>query len=175
MNKKDFNNISMNGRLAYQLMCVERYLLTKYPKNDFTKLMQLLWQVTNGMYWDSFSDYVMDLEPSNLFEFDSYEEQEWLRLSKEEYDELIPCMNGLDNIVDDLFETLKEQTFVYAYTVVPKNTKESIDIIFDTIDFLKQEEIDLPDIKLVEFSTIDQRNGWGDHFDGTKLSIILNK
>ena len=35
--------------------------------------------------------------------------------------------------------------------------------------------IELPDIKLVEFSTIDQRNGWGDHFDGTKLSIILNK
>lgn len=175
MNKKDFNNISMNGRLAYQLMCVERYLLTKYPKNDFTKLMQLLWQVTNGMYWDSFSDYVIDLEPSNLFEFDTYEEQEWLRLSKEEYDELIPCMNGLDNIVDDLFETLKEQTFVYAYTVVPKNTKESIDIVFDTIDFLKQDGIELPDIKLVEFSTIDQRNGWGDHFDGTKLSIILNK
>ena len=107
MNKKDFNNISMNGRLAYQLMCVERYLLTKYPKNDFTKLMQLLWQVTNGMYWDSFSDYVIDLEPSNLFEFDTYEEQEWLRLSKEEYDELIPCMNGLDNIVDDFFKCLK--------------------------------------------------------------------
>ena len=175
MNKKDYNNISMNGRLAYQLMCVERYLLTKYPKNDFTKLMQLLWQVTNGMYWDSFSDYVIDLEPSNLFEFDTYEEQEWLRLSKEEYDELIPCMKGLDNIVDDLFETLKEQTFVYAYTVVPENTKESIDIVFDTIDFLKQDGIELPDIKLVEFSTIDQRNGWGDHFDGTKLSIILNK
>lgn len=175
MNKKDFNNISMNGRLAYQLMCVEKYLLAKYQNNDFTKVMQLLWQVTNGMYWDTFSDYVMDLEPSNLFEYDTYEEQEWLRLSEEEYNELKDDMMGLGSEVDDLFETLKEQTFVYAYTVVPENTKESIDIIFDTIEFLKQEKIELPDIKLVEFSTIDQRNGWGDHFDGTKLSIILNK
>lgn len=174
MNKKDFKNISMNGRLAYQLMCVERYLVSKYPNKDFTKLMELLWQVTNGMYWDTFSDYVMDLEPSTLFEFNTYEEQEWLRLSKEEYKELTPCMKGLDNVVDDLFETLKEQTFVYAYTEVPKNTKESIDIVFDTIKFLKQEKIKLPDVKLVEFSTIDQQDGWGNSFDGTKLSIILN-
>ncbi len=173
MNKKDFKNISMNGRLAYQLMCTESYLITKYPNKDFTELFKLFWQVTNGMYWDTFSDYVMDLEPSNMFEFKTYEEQQWLRLSKEEYDLLKPCIEGLDNGIDDLFETLKEQTFVYAYSVVPKNTKESIDIVFDTIKFLEKEHIPLPDIKKVEFSTIDQRDGWGDSFDGTKLSIVL--
>jgi len=175
MNKKDFNNISMNGRLAYQLMCVERYLLAKYPNKDFSKLMKLFWQVTNGMYWDTFSDYVMDLEPSNFFEYDTYEEQDWLRLSKSEYDELVFCMRDLNSEIDKLFETLKDQTFVYSYTVIPKDTKESINIIFDTIDILKKEKIDLPDIKYVNFSTIDQRNGWGNYFDGTKLSIILNK
>ena len=175
MNKKDFNNISMNGRLAYQLMCVERYLLKKYPNNDFRPIFELFWQATNGMFWDTFSDYVMDLEPSNMLEFNTYEEQEWLRLSKDEYDKLLPCIKGLGTDIDDLFETLKDQTFIYAYTVVPKNTSESINIIFDTIEFLKNENIDLPDIKQVEFSTIDQRNGWGNHFDGTKLSIILNK
>ena len=65
MNKKDFENISMNGRLAYQLMCVERYLVSKYPNKDFTKLMELLWQVTNGMYWDTFSGYLIEFNKLN--------------------------------------------------------------------------------------------------------------
>ena len=175
MNKKDFENISMNGRLAYQLMCVERYLVSKYPNKDFTKLMELLWQVTNGMYWDTFSGYLIEFNKSCFFEFDTYEEQEWLYVTKEQYELFKNLISELDDNDESILETLKDQAEVYAYTVVPKNTKESIDIVFDTIKFLKQEKIKLPVIKLVEFSTIDQRNGWGDHFDGTKLSIILNK
>ena len=175
MNKKDFNNISMNGRLAYQLMCVERYLLKKYPDIDFKPIFEIFWQVTNGMYWDTFSEYVIDFEPNKFLEFEKFEDQGWCVITKDLYDTVKPIISKLGDDVDDLFETLKDQTFVYAYTVVPKNTSESIDIIFDAIEFLKKENIELPDIKQVEFSTIDQRNGWGNHFDGTKLSIILNK
>jgi hypothetical protein len=173
--KKDFKNISMNGRLAYQLMCVERYLLHQYPTLDFKPMFEILWQVTNGMYWDTFSDYIIDMEPQYFLECKTYEEQEWLTLTKKEYDTLYPIISKLGSDVDDLFETLKDQTFVYAYTIVPKNTHESIDIIFETISFLLKYHIPLPDIKLISFSTIDQRHSWGNHFDGTKFSIILNK
>ena len=175
MNKKDFKNISMVGRLAYQLMCAERYFTYKYPNEDFTELFKLLWPVTNGMYFDTFSGYIVEIEPSCMLEFDSYEEQEWMYLTKEQYDIFKPLIQKFDQEDEDFMETLKDQAEVYAYTVVPKDTSESIDIVFDTIKFLKKHKIPLPDIKLVEFSTIDQRRGWGDHFDGTKLSIILNK
>ena len=175
MNKKDFKNISMVGRLAYQLMCAERYFTYKYPNEDFTELFKLLWPVTNGMYFDTFSGYIVEIEPSCMLEFDSYEEQEWMYLTKEQYDIFKPLIQKFDQEDEDFLETLKDQIDVYAYSVVPKDTSESIDIVFDTIKFLKRHNILLPDIKLVEFSTIDQRRGWGDHFDGTKLSIILNK
>lgn len=175
MNKKDFKNISMNGRLAYQLMCVEKYFLYKYPQKDFTELFQLLWKATNGMYWDTFSGYLIELDKSCFLEFDTYEEQEWMYISKEQYNSFVELIKSFDENDQKILETLKDQAEVYAYTVVPENTSESIDILFNTIQFLKNEKIKLPDIKLVEFSSIDQRNGWGDHFDGTKLSIILNK
>jgi hypothetical protein len=115
------------------------------------------------------------MEPQYFLECKTYEEQEWLTLTKKEYDTLYPIISKLGSDVDDLFETLKDQTFVYAYTIVPKNTHESIDIIFETISLLLKYHIPLPDINLISFSTIDQRNGWGNHFDGTKFSIILNK
>ena len=175
MNKKDFKNISMAGRLAYRLICAEKYFTYKYPNEDFTELFKLLWPATNGMYWDTFSIYLIELDKSCLLEFDSYEEQEWMYLTKEQYDTFKPLIQKFDQEDEDFLETLKEQTEVYAYTVVPKDTSESIDIVFDTIKFLKRHKIPLPDIKLVDFSTIDQRRGWGDLFDGTKLSIILNK
>jgi hypothetical protein len=173
--KKDFKNISMNGRLAYQLMCVERYLLHQYPTLDFKPMFEILWQVTNGMYWDTFSDYVIDMEPHKFLRFKEFVVDGWLIMTKELYEQLYPTISQLSSDVDDLFETLKDQTFVYAYTIVPKNTHESIDIIFETISFLLKYHIPLPDINLISFSTIDQFNGWGDNFDGTKFSIILNK
>jgi hypothetical protein len=173
--KKDFKNISMNGRLAYQLMCAERFFTTKYPEKDFKELFSLLWQVTNGMYWDTFSGYLIELEKSNFFEFETYEEQSWLYVTKEQYDLFKKLIQEFDDEDEKLLETLKDQTEVYCYTIVPKNTHESIDIIFETISLLLKYHIPLPDINLISFSTIDQRHSWGNHFDGTKFSIILNK
>ena len=33
-----FNTISMNGRMAYVIMCVEKYLKSIYPNKDWTLL-----------------------------------------------------------------------------------------------------------------------------------------
>ena len=65
---------------------------------------------------------------------------------------------------DLLIVRLSARAFSYALDI---HENGSIDIIFDTIEILIQNNIELPDIKLVEFSTINQFNGWGDPFDGT--------
>lgn len=173
MRKKDFYNISMAGRLAYQLMCLERYLLTKYPDNNFQELMKLLWPATNGMFWDKFVGYVIELSPSYFMEFDSYEKQIWHDVSKELYDKMKPTISTLGSDIDELFELLKDQAYVFEGTGVQKPGIESINIIFETIKILKDNNIPIPDVKAVAFSTIDQFRGWGNKFDGTKLSRIL--
>ena len=108
-----------------------------------------------------------------MLEKENYEDDEWLHLTKTQYDLFKPLISEFDEEDEEFMETLKDQAEVYAYTVVPKDTSESINIIFETIDFLKKNNIELPDFSLVQFSTIDQFNGWGDKFDGTKLSLIL--
>ena len=58
-----------------------------------------------------------------------------------------------------------------------KNMRTYFDKDMGAVDLvvkaLKKNNIELPDFSLVQFSTIDQFNGWGDKFDGTKLSLIL--
>ena len=62
---------------------------------------------------------------------------------------------------------------VYSYTSIPGKGKESIDLIKKSIKILEENDIKLPDPKKIEFSSFDEKNGWGNNFDGTYLSIIL--
>ena len=67
-----------------------------------------------------------------------------------------------------------EMAMVYEGTVIG-NGQESFQIISQTEEVLKKNNIPLPDYKKVSFSSIKELNGWGMDFDGTYLSVILNE
>jgi hypothetical protein len=50
---------------------------------------------------------------------------------------------------------------------------ESLAIIDRAETILINQNIELPDYSKVLFSKSSERNGWGNNFDGSRLSIIL--
>ena len=40
----ELNLISMNGRMAYVIMCVERFLVAVYPERDWKPLARTMWK-----------------------------------------------------------------------------------------------------------------------------------
>ncbi len=48
---KRFDNITMNGRMCYIFMCIERYLLALYPDRDWTPVAKRMWQWTSYCCW----------------------------------------------------------------------------------------------------------------------------
>ncbi len=42
-----FETISMNGRMAYLIMCVENFLATKYPEKDWSFVSDIMWKATS--------------------------------------------------------------------------------------------------------------------------------
>ena len=66
MQAKNFNEISMNGRMAYLILCVERYVKTKYPDKDWSVLSQWMWDSTSE-YWDEWDSKFMEIIPEFLF------------------------------------------------------------------------------------------------------------
>ena len=66
----NLKTVSMNGRMAYSIMCVEKYLISIYPERDWNALARKMWDVTN-MPWDDWSERFIEIIPQYLFEFDN--------------------------------------------------------------------------------------------------------
>ena len=176
-----FNNISMNGRMAYTIMCVESYLISVYPNKDWKLVANAMWKATN-MNWADWTDYYSVYIPEVLFQYDSYDENDFSSsFTREEYARLLELYSDItEGLEDDPCDEVNcvlnkpfDMAMVYEGTGIG-NGSESIDIIHDLENILNIHNISLPDVNKVSFSNISELNGWGNDFEGTYLSVILN-
>ena len=169
----DFTNISITGRFAYAAMCAERYALAKYPEKDWKPLFTWMWKATEN-YFDEWYYRFMEILPEYLYEFDNYKDASFDYLSEKDYNYYAKFLKDIDNNMEELLVIPADITMVYCYTAIPGKGKESIDLVNKAIKILEDNIIVPPDPREVEFTSFDEKNGWGEHFDGTKLSIVLN-
>ena len=168
----DFSNISMNGRAVYAVMCAERYALAKFPDKDWKPLFTWMWQITSD-YFDEWYYKYMEILPEYLYEFDNYKDAEFDYLSENDYNYYADFLRDIDKNMETLMVIPADISMVYCYTTIPGKGKESLDLVNKAIKILRENGIELPDPKSVEFSLFSEKDGWGKPFDGTKLSIIL--
>ncbi len=175
-----FNQISMNGRMAYVILCVEKYLKEIYPQKDWTLLAKKLWEATS-MNWSDWTEIYSNYIPDVFFQYNEYDEELSFGMSPTEYSTIKNLYCGItEGLEDDPNDSVNfilnkpfEMATVYEGTMIG-NGFESLEIINESENILLNRNISLPDYHSVEFSKFTERNGWGDDFDGKKLSIILN-
>lgn len=180
VSKESFYNISMNGRMAYAILCIEKYISNLYPDKDRSPLSKKMWKVTSES-WDEWIDTFIEVIPQYLFEFDSYEESDFENLTKDEYELFVELFSGVSDgeymdcsdKVGYIINSLKLIEEVYAYSAVPGVGEESIDIILSICAVLESDSVEVPPVELVEFSSFEEQNGWGNQFGGEDLSLIL--
>ena len=84
--------------------------------------------------------------------------------------------SGSEDDADDELNYLLNKPFemamVYEGTEIGDG-EESFIIIKETERVLESNGIILPDVNAVSFSNSSERNGWGNYFDGSILSVIL--
>ncbi|ORX82071.1 hypothetical protein BCR32DRAFT_4648 [Anaeromyces robustus] len=176
----DFNTISMVGRMAYVIMCVERFLVAVYPEKDWKLIAKKMWKATSHN-WGDWPIEFYEIFPEFIFSTNGYNSEEYEYISEDEYHIVLDLYNDITSeSKNDMFDTLKyilkqpfEMAMVYEGTVIGDG-KESIKIIENSESVLLKNNIALPDGNCLKFSSFSQRNGWGDDFEGEKLSIILN-
>ncbi len=180
MLREKLSAISMNGRMAYGIKCVEKFLLTVYPDKNWAILSEKMWPVTN-MPWDEWSEAFMEVIPQYLFEFDNYSDSGFEFISEDEYDSFVKLYSGVSDgskeddtdPVNFLLHSLFRIEEVYAYTTIPGKGEECLDIIEEIVAILKGASIEVPDVNDFAFSSFDEKDGWGEFFDGKRLSLIL--
>lgn len=174
MDIADFNTISMNGRMAYAIICIEKYLLDKFPNDDWSELSKVMWNVTS-MYWDEWDNKFIEIIPEFLFEFNSYAESDFEEISENEYDCFVSLFKGKPSTINTLLFKLHQIQEVYCYSSIPENGKEASQLVIDICAILENDNVSLPDLNTVKFSSFTEKDGWGNKFDGTNLSLILNQ
>ena len=177
-----FDTVSMNGRMAYVIMCVEAFLVSKHPDRDWTFLSQKMWKATSEN-WGDWPEEFSTVIPDVFLQYDEYDSEELGEfLTESEFSALKSLYTGItEGIEGDPADELNfmlnkpfELAMVYEGTVIGDG-KESFGIIANTEMILNRHGITLPDYSKVQFSSIAERNGWGEDFDGRFLSIILNR
>jgi len=167
-----FNEISINGRIAYTILCAEKYALAKYPDKDWKPLFKWMWTATSD-YLDEWYYRFMEILPENLLEFSDYQSSDFEYLSEEDYRFYSGFMKDLDDNMINLITIPGKIAMEYCYSSIPGIGKETIGYINEAITILNNNNIELPSIETVTFSSFKDKDGWGNHFDGTVLSCIL--
>ncbi|MCQ2554289.1 MAG: hypothetical protein MJ171_01385 [Clostridia bacterium] len=177
MNNEQIKNLSMNGRMAYSIMCIEKFLMQIYPEKSWEILSREMWKVTN-MYWDEWDFRFMEVMPQYLFEKSNYEESEFEYITEDEYDAFCRLYKGStsgdesDELVI-LIDHLHQLAQVYSYSDIPGVGEESLIIIESLCMMLQKKNVELPDASILAFSDFKEKSGWGNFFEGNKYSLVI--
>lgn len=174
MHKKDFNGISIRGRVAFGVMCFERYVMARHPGRDFAPVCRLMWDIVSDKdYIDASAEHYMEIVPEYLYEFEAYEDAGFEFLGKEEFEsmrKLVPSDDpGLGRIMHSIYDIAME----HAYGAVEAPAKASIDCVFEIVEVLENNGVALPDIGAVKDFSFEKSGGWGKPIDYRGLSLVL--
>lgn len=164
-------SISVAGRIAFIIMCIEKYCITQYPEKDWSPLAEHLWSF-NDSYWDEWAYALTDIMPEYIYEYDRFEKY----TGKYSYDTFRNLYKDLkNNDLNELLDLLNDFMGLYLHTCVfDFNESEFPEIIKEIVGYLTKNNIPVPDVEKVSFSEFRENNGFGEKFDGRYLSIILN-
>lgn len=139
-----------------------------------------MWKATSQNWADWQYEYC-EIIPDFILSTDGYDSEEYEYISEAEYHILLGLYNGItsgneddiSDVVNYMLNKPYEMSMVYEGTAIGDG-KDSIEIIENTESILLKNNIALPDSSLLYFSPFSQKNGWGNDFEGEKLSVILN-
>lgn len=162
MNKKDFYNISIRGRIAYAIMCFEAYAKVRYPTRDFTPVCTLMWDIVSDKdSIDISTEKYMEIIPEYLYEFPDYKDADFEYLSKDEFDSMHKIIPSDCGSINSIMHRIYDIAMEHAYIAFEAPAKSSIDLLFDVIAILRQEKIPLPDISKIQKYAFNESGGWG--------------
>lgn len=167
--KEDFYNISIRGRIAYCILCLKKYADTVYPNDDFVSVYTMACRIIDGSdYVDEAAYRYMEIIPEYLFEFRDYQSSDFEYLSEQEYGWFVSVLNLNDKYLNSLMNQIYETAMLYAYTTVPIPAKRTAEMILEVIEVLKQCGITPPDISAVSEYTYDESDIFGKSINLTK-------
>ena len=72
---KRFDSVSMNGRMAYVIMCVESFLVSKYSDKNWTIVSEQMWKATSEN-WGDWPEEYSSIIPDVFLQYEYFDEED---------------------------------------------------------------------------------------------------
>lgn len=169
---KEFENISIRGRMAYLLCLFERTLtFYKYEKDDWNWILDKLWQYTSIQYIDDWMYEIAEYLPENILEDEEYSFE---YITKEEYQRLYRIYKKTNEVVRQLMTLIFEVGTMELYSRLMNHSYNTLNKMQEITNILNENEIHTIDTTLFKKYEYSVNNGWGECFNGKQLSIYLS-
>lgn len=173
---RQYDNLSIRGRVAYLIMCFERYVKHKYPEKDMSLPAKFMWNIVDHVaYIDDKAYRYMDVIPDYLFEADSYETSDMVDMTRKEYDVLVALLPRAEEDPDlnTIMHRIYDVAMEFVYTEVKLDAPETKRYMAEVDWILAKNGVDAPDVNRLPQYEWDETHGWGKLIAPKNLSIIL--
>lgn len=168
---KSLEKISIRGRMAYAICLFERLLLYyKCDKQDWVEILEKLWAYTSVEYLDDWMYEFAEWLPESILE-DTLDDFEFI--TNEEYEHLYKLYNKSCLEIRLFIKIIFEIGSIDLYSKLTDNSPNTLKKLQEAIDIYEANNIDIISIEPFRQYSFQERNGWGERFDGRSLSIIL--
>lgn len=162
MIQKDFNSISLRGRVAYGITCLSKYLAFKYPSTDFSLLLDMACCITeDSNYIDESVMAFTEAIPEYLYEFDNFIDAEFEYLSEDKYNSLIKLVPSGDEDLNIIMHSIRNIVWEYCYVEMEAGAPASNKHIMKIIAILQNHSLEIPCLEKYTKYTFDENDGWG--------------
>lgn len=163
MSKNNYKNISIRGRIAFTIKCLQIYVNKKYTGIDFSPVLNMASKIVDDSnFIDESAMAYMEIIPEYLYEFDNYEDAEFEYISNKDFNHFKAIIPSNDSNLNQIMKSIYELTMEYCYEAMEPNAPRTIRYIRIIEDIFKQNNLPLPDISNFEKYTFESNNGWGD-------------
>ncbi|MGB3513539.1 MAG: hypothetical protein WBA93_30880 [Microcoleaceae cyanobacterium] len=165
MIEEKFRDISIRGRIAYMLLCLEALL----KKNNDTRqgwdyLLEKFWMYTNIEFLDDWQDIAAELLPDSIEEVSDFESGEFEYLDKENFYSIKLLYSKINEEHSELIETIYFMGTLELFGALVNNGEQSLKYLKKAHTLFKKNQIKFPAISSVSRFNFYKNNGWGEPF-----------
>jgi hypothetical protein len=163
INMEEFKNISIRGRMAFGIKCLEIALLREgFNQPVLSTLLERLKEFVENDRLDIWEQRVGDVAPYSIL--DDHPEnnyQEYETVSIDEIEQLKDIYISMPEAIVNLIDLVIKIGESNLYAGVGDYSEDSFDAISEVVREVRLLNIDLPDVKRYMISPFTEYGGWG--------------
>ncbi|MBQ5334949.1 MAG: leucine-rich repeat domain-containing protein [Oscillospiraceae bacterium] len=150
----ELGNLPLLARIAYAVMCFERFAAFAYPDTDFAPVTEMMWRIADGKQPAAeAAEQFLDAVPEKLFAYRSYEAYKAAghsSLTEEQYRDFTRILNPDDRALSNMMMRVYQIATAYKGRTVQPGLPEIAPYLENMAAMLEHRSVTLPDPAVLE-------------------------